>query len=62
MAEADKLDRKPRESRIRGMSLYAISADYERRLSEVDCVQELERGIAGKTSAEGVRRGQQGSV
>jgi hypothetical protein len=62
MTEEGKIEREPRESRIKGMSLYAISADYERRLSEVDCVQELERGIAGKTSAEGVRRGQQGSV
>jgi hypothetical protein len=43
MAPEDKIDRKPSasESRIKGMSLYASSADYERRLSE-DCTQALE--------------------
>jgi hypothetical protein len=34
MAEEEKMERKPSRSRIRGMSLYAGSADYERRLSE----------------------------
>jgi hypothetical protein len=34
MAEQDKLDREPPAPRIKSMSLYASSADYERRLSE----------------------------
>jgi hypothetical protein len=34
MAEEDTLERKPPSSRTKGMSLYASSADYERRLSE----------------------------
>ena len=38
MAEENKIDRKTQMSPIKGMSLYASSADYERRLSE-DCTQ-----------------------
>jgi hypothetical protein len=34
MAEENKIDRKIQMSPIRGMSLYASTADYERRLSE----------------------------
>ncbi len=40
MAEEDKIERMPSASLIKSMSLYAGSADYERRLSE-DCVQAL---------------------
>jgi hypothetical protein len=42
MAEQEMIDRKLRGSRITGMSLYATSADYERRISEVIYVQEPE--------------------
>jgi hypothetical protein len=34
MTEEDKVERKPSVWGIKGMSLYASSADYERRLSE----------------------------
>lgn len=49
MAEQDKIERKPEGTRVKGMSLYASSADYERRCSEVDCVSELEPGKAEDT-------------
>ena len=48
MAEEDKLDRKQPASRIKGMSLYASSADYERRLSE-DCTQAFEPDVVEET-------------
>jgi hypothetical protein len=38
MAEENKVERKTQMPPIKGMSLYASSADYERRLSE-DCTQ-----------------------
>jgi hypothetical protein len=38
MAEENKIDRKIQMPPIKAMSLYASSADYERRLSE-DCTQ-----------------------
>ena len=48
MAEQDKMDRRPPASRIKGMSLYASSADYERRLDEdTDCPQAFEPEIVG---------------
>ena len=34
MAEQDKMDRESPTARIKCMSLYASSADYERRLNE----------------------------
>lgn len=46
MAEEGKTDRNSAGTRVKGMSLYAASADYERRLSEVDCVSELEPDTA----------------
>jgi hypothetical protein len=49
MAEQDKMDRQPRASRIKGMSLYASSADYERRLNED--LQVLEPEIVDETQA-----------
>jgi hypothetical protein len=52
MAEEEKMDRKPPASRIRGMSLYASSADYERRLSE-DFPQGLEPDIVDETQVDG---------
>ena len=51
MAEEDKLERKPAGSRMKGMSLYASSADYERRLSE-DLSSALEPDILDETQAE----------
>jgi hypothetical protein len=51
MAEQDEMDRKSPESRVKGMSLYASSADYERRLSE-DFPQALEPDIADETQAD----------
>lgn len=48
MAEEVKIDRKPQGSRIKSMSLYASSADYESRLSE-DCTQALEPTIVDGT-------------
>jgi hypothetical protein len=48
MAEEDKIERKPSRSQISGMSLYASSADYERRLSE-DIPQALEPAIVDET-------------
>ena len=45
MTEEAKMDRKPQGSPIKGsMSLYASSADYERRMSE-DIPQAPEPGI-----------------
>jgi len=52
MAEQDILDRQPAASRIKVMSLYASSADYERRLSE-DCLQALEPEIVDETQVDG---------
>jgi hypothetical protein len=49
MPEENYIDRKPEGSRI-SMSLYASSADYERRLSE-DCVQALEPAVPDETAA-----------
>jgi hypothetical protein len=66
MAEEEKIDRKPSGSRIRGMSLYASSADYERRLSEdipqapeTEVVEETQRQAAGRSHevAQTTRRG-----
>lgn len=48
MAEEEKMERMPSGSRIQGMSLYATSADYERRLSE-DIPQEPEPDIVDET-------------
>ena len=59
MAEQDKMKRQPRASRIRGMSLYASSADYERRLNE-DGLQVLEPEIADEIQLE-MRRYDHGS-
>jgi hypothetical protein len=50
MADQDKTERRSRTSRI-SMSLYASSADYERRLSE-DCVQEPEPRVPAETRAD----------
>jgi hypothetical protein len=50
MAEQDKTERRSQASRI-SMSLYASSADYERRLSE-DCVQEPEPGVPAEPPAD----------
>ncbi len=44
MTEQEKMDRQPPASRGKGMSLYASSADYERRLDE-DSRQVLEPEI-----------------
>jgi hypothetical protein len=52
MAEEDKIDRRHRESRSKGMSLYADSADYERRLSEVVCPLGLDSDIADEPAAD----------
>jgi hypothetical protein len=51
MAEEDTIQRKPSGSRIKGMSLYASSADYERRLSE-DIPQALEPDIVDETQVD----------
>ena len=51
MAEENKLERKPAGSRMGGMSLYASSADYERRLSE-DLSRAAEPDILDETEAE----------
>jgi hypothetical protein len=48
MAEEGKIDRKPQGSLIKSMSLYASSADYERRISE-DCTQGLEPDAVDET-------------
>jgi hypothetical protein len=48
MAEEGKIDRKPQGSLIKSMSLYASSADYERRISE-DCTQALEPDAVDET-------------
>ncbi len=48
MAEEEKMERKPSGSRIRGMSLYATSADYERRMSE-DIPQVPETDVVDET-------------
>jgi len=49
MTEEAKMDRKPQGSPIKGsMSLYASSADYERRLSE-DLLQSPEPDIVDET-------------
>ena len=48
MAEEEKMERKPSGSRIRSMSLYASSADYERRLSE-DIPQAPETDVVEET-------------
>lgn len=46
MAEQEKMDRQPPAARIQVMSLYASSADYERRLEEdTDCLHALEPEI-----------------
>jgi hypothetical protein len=50
MAEQGKTERRSQVSRII-MSLYASSADYERRLSE-DCVQEPEPSVPDEPPAE----------
>jgi|HubBroStandDraft_1064217.scaffolds.fasta_scaffold3750666_1 hypothetical protein len=50
MAEQGKTERRAQVSRII-MSLYASSADYERRLSE-DCVQEPEPSVPDEPPAE----------
>ena len=50
MAEQEKVDRRLQVSRI-NMSLYASSADYERRLSE-DGVQKPEPVIADEPPAD----------
>jgi hypothetical protein len=44
MAEENKIDRKTQIAPIKGMSLYASSADYERRLCE-DCTQAPPPGV-----------------
>jgi len=51
MAEQDKMDRQAPASRIKGMSLYASSADYERRLNE-DSLQVLEPEIVDETQVD----------
>jgi hypothetical protein len=48
MAEQEKMDRQPPASRVKGMSLYASSADYEHRLDE-DSQQVLEPEIVDET-------------
>jgi hypothetical protein len=48
MAEEEKIERKPSGPRNRGMSLYASSADYERRLSE-DIPQPPETDVGDET-------------
>jgi hypothetical protein len=48
VAEQDKMERRPSASRIKSMSFYASSADYERRLDE-DCPQVLEPEIVEET-------------
>ena len=53
MVEQDKMDRQPRVSRIKVMSLYASSADYERRLDEdSDCLQAFEPEIVDGTQVD----------
>ena len=59
MAEQDKMDRQPSASRIKGMSLYASSADYEHRL-DGDRLQVLEPEIVDETQWM-MRRRDQGS-
>jgi hypothetical protein len=44
MAQREEVERRPSGSRVRGMSLYASSADYERRVSE-DCLQPVAPAI-----------------
>jgi hypothetical protein len=48
MTDDDQMDRKPPAPRMKIMSLYASSADYERRLSE-DCTQAFEPDIVDET-------------
>jgi hypothetical protein len=57
MAQEEKTDRKPPGSLTKGMSLYASSADYERRLSE-DCAQALEADVVDQIQAAAVRIGE----
>jgi len=52
MAKEDKIDRRHRESRSKGMSLYADSADYERRLSEVIYPLRVDSDIADEPAAD----------
>ena len=53
MPQEDRIDRKLPElrPRIKGMSLYANSADYERRLSE-DCTLALNLDVVDETHAD----------
>jgi hypothetical protein len=57
MTEQDKMDRQPPAARVKGMSLYASSADYERRLSE-DGLQVPEPEIFDETQVDDARRDQ----
>jgi hypothetical protein len=51
MAQEEKIDRKPQASPIKGVSLYASSADYERRLSE-DCGQPVQPNFVNEPPAD----------
>jgi hypothetical protein len=46
MDEVDMADGKPNTPRSKGMSLYASSADYEKRLSEDDTLFAFEPDLA----------------
>ncbi len=54
MADENMKDRRPSgsgsRSRTKGISLYASTADYERRLSE-DCTQPPEPDVSDETQA-----------
>ena len=51
MAEENKIEGKAQMLPVKGMSLYASSADYERRLSE-DCTQAAVPGAVNEPQAE----------
>lgn len=51
MTEENEMDRKRPGSPIKGMSLYASSADYERRLSE-DLLQAPEPNMVDESEAD----------
>ena len=51
MTQEEKAERQPARQRSRGISLYASSADYERRMSE-DIPRESDTEIADETQAD----------